>query len=119
MVGMGAVLAAIVHAPLSSILILLELTSQPALVLPAMLATVVATGTARLIYPDSIYTAVLRLRGIRFGTGDVSLLHRLTVEQVGLEPVTTVGADLPFERLLEMTAQTGLADFVVRDHEGR
>jgi len=119
MVGMAAVLAAIIHAPLSSILILLELTSQPALVLPAMLATVVATGSARLLYPDSIYTAVLRLRGIRFGSQDVSLLHRLTVEQVGLEPVTAVTPDTPFERLLEITAQTGAADFVVTDGDGR
>ena len=66
-VGMGAVLAAIVHAPLASILIVLELTYNPALVLPAMLTVVVATGVVRLIYPDSIYTAVLRLRGIRTG----------------------------------------------------
>src|SRR6185312_14218022 len=48
MVGMGAVLAAIIHSPLASILIILELTYEPALVLPAMLAVVVATGTARL-----------------------------------------------------------------------
>jgi len=119
MVGMAAVLAAIIHAPLSSILILLELTGQSALVLPAMLATVVATGTARLVFADSIYTAVLRVRGIRFGTNDVNLLHRLTVEQVGLEPVSAVAADMPLEQLLEMAGRTGVSDFVVTDQQGR
>jgi CIC family chloride channel protein len=119
-VGMGAVLAAIVHAPLASILILLELTYNPALVLPSMLAVVVATGTARLIYPDSIYTAVLRHRGIRLGPGgDTSILHRITVEQVTFDPVTAVGIDSPVERLLEMTAQTGVSDFVVIDRAGK
>ena len=119
-VGMGAVLAAIVHAPLASILIVLELTYNPALVLPAMLAVVVATGTARLIYPDSIYTAVLRLRGIRFGpTGDMTVLHRLTVEQISLEPVSAVTFDTPLERLLDRTAETGVSDFVVVDSAGR
>jgi CIC family chloride channel protein len=119
-VGMGAVLAAIVHAPLASILILLELTYNPALVLPSMLAVVVATGTARLVYPDSIYTAVLRHRGIRLGsTGETNVLHRLTVEQVSLDPVSAVGVDTPLERLLDLTAQTGVADFVVIDRLGR
>jgi CIC family chloride channel protein len=119
-VGMGAVLAAIVHAPLASILILLELTYDPALVLPSMLAVVVATSTARMIYPDSIYTAVLRLRGIRLGpAGDVTVLHRLTVEQVNLEPVSAVGVDTPLEKLLELTAQTGVTDFVVINGDGK
>jgi len=119
-VGMGAVLAAIVHAPLASILIVLELTYNPNLVLPAMLAVVVATGTARLIYPDSIYTAVLRLRGIRLGSaGDLSVLHRVTVEQVSLDPVTAMGIDTPLERLLAMTAQSGVTDFVLIDQSGR
>ena len=119
-VGMGAVLSAIVHAPLASILIVLELTYNPALVLPAMLAVVVATGISRLISQDSIYTAVLRLRGVRMGpSGDVTVLHRLTVEQVSLEPVSAVGVDTPLEKMLELTAQTGVMDFVVFDRAGK
>ena len=119
-VGMGAVLAAVVHAPLASILILLELTYNPAMVLPAMLAVVVATGTARLIYPDSIYTSVLRVRGVRLGpTGDANVLHRLTIEDVHLEPVSAVSVDTPLERLLIQTAQSGVTDFVVIDREGK
>ena len=113
-VGMGAVLSAIVHAPLASILIVLELTVNPALVLPTMLAVVVATGMARLLYPDSIYTAVLRLRGIRVGpTADANFLHRLTVEQVTLDPVSVIQIDTPLEKIIELTGQTGVMDFVV------
>jgi CIC family chloride channel protein len=118
-VGMGAVLSAIVHAPLASILIVLELTVNPALVLPTMLAVVVATGMARLIYPDSIYTAVLRLRGISVGeTAEANLLHRLTVEQVTLDPVSAIQFDTPLERIIELTSQTGAMDFVVYDKTG-
>ena len=119
-VGMGAVLSAVVHAPLASILIVLELTYNPALVLPAMLAVVVATGMARLIFPDSIYTAVLRLRGIRLGpAADTTVLHRLTLEQLSLEPVSAAALDTPLEKLLERIAQTGVSDFVVFDSSGR
>ena len=119
-VGMGAVLAAIVHSPLASIVIVLELTSNPTLVLPAMLAVVVATGIARLIYRDSIYTAVLRLRGIRAGApGDTTVLHRLTVEQVSLEPVSAVTTTTPLQELLDRTEETGVSDFVVVNQLGR
>ena len=117
-VGMGAVLSAIVHAPLASILIVLELTMNPALVLPAMLAVVVATGMARLLYPDSIYTAVLRLRGIRVGArSEVNLLHQLTIEQVTLEPVSAIKMDTPIDKVLELIEQTGVMDFVVFDQK--
>src|SRR5262249_35774204 len=67
LVGMGAVLAAVVHAPFASILICSEVTQDYKVTVPAMLACVVAWGFARLIYPDSIYTASLRRRGIRVG----------------------------------------------------
>jgi len=118
-VGMGAVLSAIVHAPLASILIVLEVTNNSALVLPTMLAVVIATGMARLIYRDSIYTAVLRVRGIRFGSGsDVSILHRVTVEQVPLEPISAVKLDTSLEKILDVTGQTDVMDFVVFDADG-
>jgi CIC family chloride channel protein len=118
LVGMAAVLAAVVHAPLASILILLELTATPSLVLPAMLATVTATGIARWIYPESVYTAALKLRGVRFGGADINVLHRITVEQVPLDPVTALRTDMPMQELLDITARTGLSDFVVMDKDG-
>lgn len=120
LVGMGAVLAAVVHAPLASILILFEVSggSQRNIILPAMLACVVATGTAQLIFKDSVYTLTLRRRGVRVGGGaDLALLRRLTVEQVDLDPVTSVRIDDPFERVLELTA-AGVGDFVVLDRLG-
>jgi chloride channel protein, CIC family len=123
LVGMGAVLAAVVHAPLASILILFEVTGgvaqgQQNIILPAMLACVVATGTAQLIFRDSVYTLTLRRRGVRVGSGaDLSLLRRLTLEQVELEPVHSVGADDPFEKLLQLS-ENGASDFVVLDRNG-
>src|SRR2546421_2931670 len=97
MVGMGAVLAAVGHAPLASVLILLGLTGDQKLILPGMLATIVATGIARNIFRDSIYSASLRERGVKLGTAaDLSILRRLTVEAVELEPGTAGGpAELP------------------------
>jgi CIC family chloride channel protein len=117
-IGMGAVLAAVVHGPLSSILILFEVTGQRDIILPAMLVCVAATGTARLIFPDSVYTLTLRRRGVRVGTGaDLTVLRRLTVEQLSLEPVTILRANTPLERLVELSVTTGATDFIVGDED--
>ena len=116
LVGMGAVLAAVVHAPLASILILLELTQDHKIILPAMLATVTATGAARMLFRDSIYTMSLRARGVRVGTmTDLTLLRRLTVEQVNLEPATVLGLHDPLQTALSIADQTGAGNFVVVD----
>src|SRR5439155_4887706 len=68
LVGMGAVLAAVAHAPLAAVLILVDVTHGYQTILPAMLACITATGVARLISRDSIYTLSLRMRGVQVGT---------------------------------------------------
>jgi CIC family chloride channel protein len=120
LVAMGAVLAAVVHAPMASILICFELTQDYKVMLPAMLACIVAVGVARSIYPDSVYTLSLRTRGVRQGNaGDFVLLRRITVEQVPLDPVSVVTDSDPVQHLLDLSAMTSTYDFVVSDAAGR
>ena len=47
------------------------------------------------------------------------MLHRLTVEQVSLEPVSAVTFDTPLQQLLDRIADIGVSDFVVVDTSGR
>jgi CIC family chloride channel protein len=120
LVAMGAVLAAVVHAPLASILIVFELTQDYKVMLPAMLACIVAVAVARVVYPDSVYTLILRTRGVRVGTAsDFVLLRRITVEQVPMEPITVVHKDDPLQHLLELSAMTSTYDFVVSNGDGK
>jgi CIC family chloride channel protein len=119
LVGMGAVLAAVVHAPLAAMLITFEVTRDYQIVVPAMLACIIATSIAQLLYRDSIYTMTLRQRGVRLGTAaDMTLLQRLSVEQVSLEPATVVRATDPFQRVLDLTINTGATDLVATDRLG-
>jgi CIC family chloride channel protein len=60
LVGMGAFLAGTTHAPLMAILALFEMTLDYGIVLPLMLACVVAYYTARSLADDSIYAEVLK-----------------------------------------------------------
>ena len=118
LVGMGAVLGAVVHAPLAAILILLELTSDYHIVLPAMLATIVATGVARFIYPESVYTIAVKAHGIRLGSArDLSLLRRTSIEQVGLQPALLFGREMPLAQLVKAMGDE-LRDAVIVDEGG-
>jgi CIC family chloride channel protein len=119
LVGMGAVLAAVVHAPMAAILIVFELTQDYKVMLPAMLACIAATGTAKVIYRDSIYTMSLRRRGVRTGMGsDLRRLHRVFVEQVPLEPAVVVQPRDPLQRVLDLMSQMSASNFVVIDEQG-
>jgi CIC family chloride channel protein len=52
--GMGAILAGTMHAPLTGILILIEISNDYSIVLPAMLTAIIATVIAQRFLPSSI-----------------------------------------------------------------
>ena len=64
LVGMGAVFAGIIRAPMTSVLIVFEMTGSYGLVLPLMIANMTAFALARYWRETSIYTALLAQDGI-------------------------------------------------------
>jgi CIC family chloride channel protein len=85
-VGMGAVFAGVVRAPMTSILIIFEMTGGYGLVLPLMIANMSAFALARHWRHTSVYDALLEQDGI--------FLHRAKLPP---EPVEAPG--LPAEEL--------------------
>ena len=83
-----------------------------------MLACVIATGSARLLFKDSVYTLEASPPRPLARRDDLNLLHRLTVEQVDLEPVLAFTPDAPVQRLIELTDDRGATDIVVIDAAG-
>ena len=111
-VGMAAVFAAMARAPLTSILIVFEITGDYGLVLPLMLATSLATLLADRMHPESVYTMPLRRRGIHLlRREDIDLLDTVTVGEVmkwpGILLDTTTTADV-VEQILEDSHHHGL-----------
>lgn len=68
-VGMGAVFAGIVRAPMTSILIIFEMTGGYGLVLPLMIANMSAFALARYWRPIPVYEALLLQDGISLPHG--------------------------------------------------
>lgn len=110
-VGMGAVFAASARAPMTAVLILFELTGDPGVILPAMLAIAVAVAVADQVTKDNIYTLKLRRRGIDIDQRpEAELLVGRTVPaslRAGVEPVAW---DTPLRDLADRMAT---ADAVV------
>ncbi|MFT3694260.1 MAG: chloride channel protein [Kofleriaceae bacterium] len=66
MVGLACALAATTHAPLMSALLACELSGDYQLILPLLVSCALAAGVARYLYIDSVYTAELTRRGVRW-----------------------------------------------------
>lgn len=67
MVGMGTMMAATLQAPLAALLAILELTGNPNILFPGMLAVVVATLiTSELFGRQSVFLSMMRARGLDY-----------------------------------------------------
>jgi CIC family chloride channel protein len=65
LVGMGAVFAGVIRAPITSVLIIIEMTNGYSLILPLMIANMSAYVLARALRPTPIYEALLEQDGVR------------------------------------------------------
>ena len=123
LVGMAAVFAAVVRAPLTAIILVFELTGNYELVLPLMLAVGIASFGADRLGWRSIYLESLRARGVTLARpDDVDVLQLVTVAEVMTppdRPHVTVPADEPAAALRERFARESLHGTVVVDGRGQ
>ena len=101
-VGMAAMFAVVGRAPLTSILIVFEVTGARdyGLILPLMLAATLATFLAERFHSDSVYTQALRRKGIILRrSGDLDILDTVNVGTVMTRAPVTVG---PHDTLAEV-----------------
>ena len=63
LVGMSGLIAAVIHAPLTSIFLIAELTGGYELFVPLMLVSTISYATTKIFVPNSVYTTLLAKRG--------------------------------------------------------
>jgi CIC family chloride channel protein len=103
MVGMGSVLAGVIHAPLLAMIMIFEISLNYSIMPPLMLACAVSTLVARGLHAESIYTEPLRQKGIaanpdqeRFGEATETF-----VGEIMREPVPPVRDNVGFQTIAE------------------
>jgi CIC family chloride channel protein len=83
LVGMGAVFSGVVRAPITSVLIIIEMTRGYSLILPLMIANMSAYILARHWRPRSIYEALLDQDGVRLtGQQGADVLEGSPIDRV-------------------------------------
>ncbi len=114
LVGMGAVTAGIIRAPLTVILILFEVTGEYEIVLPIMFAAVTSALIARITYDYSMETYVLEKEGVRVGYGialsvaeNISVLDIMKTSYVRFRDVTRS------EKIIDVFHNTPESNFLV------
>jgi CIC family chloride channel protein len=119
-VGMGALVAASTHAPITGILLVFEMTNDYALVLPLMLATVISYVVGHRLEPDSLYSGWLRRRGERIEHGtDETTLSSLRVRDAYDDRARIVREHEDVAQLLDHLGHGEQLVFPVVDADGR
>lgn len=114
LVGMGAVVAGTTHAPITSILILFELTDDYRIILPLMMACIVSIITARQLKRESIYTMKLVRQGIDVRAGkEVSILRSLLVKDFMVRNLVSVSENLTLDNLFYLIKESTYSYFPV------
>jgi hypothetical protein len=92
LIGMAAMMSATLNAPLAALTAILELTANPNIILPGMLAIVIANlTTTQLFAQDSIYHLQLKDRGIKYNENPVAqYLRRISINTLLKGPVFTL-----------------------------
>ncbi len=115
-VGMAAVFAGAARAPITSVLIVFEMSGDYKLILPLMMATVLSTFVAEYLLGDSIYTINLRHKGLNLQHGrDVDLMQCLTVGEAMSKEPYVVDESLPLADLDRLFQRTHGHSFPVVD----
>jgi CIC family chloride channel protein len=113
-VGMGAVVSATTHGPLAAILILFEMTGNYKIILPLMLACIIATIAAGQFLRDSIYSLKLARRGVDIKEGkEVNVLKSMFVKDVMNPNVETIAESLPLGEISEQISKSKFNSFPV------
>lgn len=103
--GAAAVFAAVSHAGLTSIILILELTMQPFVIGPVFIAVAPAVVVASLLSKESIHTLALRRHGDRRTFGEASVLHETPVAALVRADAERVGRGEPLSRLVRRVVE--------------
>ncbi len=120
LVGMVATFGAAADAPFTSIVLGFELTRNYNLILPLMLANVVADLVAKSLMRDSLMTRKLARRGVRVSTDlHMDALRTTLVSDVMSTEVDTIGRDASVGDVIAHFEKSGHYALPVVDEHGQ
>jgi CIC family chloride channel protein len=120
LVGMAGVLGAVLHAPLTSIFLIAEMTNGYELIVPLMLTSTISFVTIKTFDPHSIFTKRLAERGeLLTHHKDQAVLTLLNIKDVIENDVLTIRENSTLGDLTKLISKSKRNLFAVVDKEKR
>ncbi|MGM9716236.1 MAG: chloride channel protein [Prevotella sp.] len=119
LLGMAGVMAGVMHAPLTGIFLIAELTGGYQLFMPLIIVSVVSTLTISIFEPHSIYAMRLARQGklVTHHT-DQSVLTLMRLDSVIEREYTAVTPDMPLSKLVRAFSDSHTSFLPVLDKAG-
>lgn len=120
LLGMAAVMAGVMHAPLTGIFLIAEITGGYQLFVPLLIVSVVSVMVISIFEPHSIYAMRLAREGklITHHT-DHSVLTLMSMDAIVEKEVVSVQPDMPLGRVVSVLSNSDSAFLPVLDQGGR
>jgi CIC family chloride channel protein len=119
LVGMGAAFAGIVRAPMTSVLMIFEMTQDYAVIVPLMISNLISLFISSRLQRQPIYEALAVQDGIHLPTAETRQRHgQRQVVRVMRTPTTSLSAEITVRDALEQVRSSELRTWLVADRRG-
>jgi len=118
MVGMSGIIAGVLHAPLTGIFLIAEITGGYDLIVPLMLVSTISYATTRMFVHNSVYTWQLADRGELFTHHkDKTVMSMLNVESLIETDFIIIHPEAKLRELIRVISESKRNIFPVVDQE--
>jgi len=119
LVGMGTAFAGIIRTPLTSVIMIFEVTRDYTIIVPLMISNLIAFFISQRLQPAPIYEALAHQDGIHLPTGDHRAQRpRIRVAAAMREPAAVLSSKLSVGDALVRTQNGELTLWPVTDDQG-
>lgn len=120
LVGMAGLIAGVLHAPLTAIFLIAEITGGYKLFMPLMIVSTISYATVRIFLTNSVYTFQLARRGeLITHHKDRAVLTRMNVKALIETNFTSIAPDASLRELVSLISTSRRNIFPVLDAENR
>ncbi len=120
LVGMGVIVSGTIHAPLTALLMIFEVTTDYKIILPLMIGTVASVLVARALERESIYTMKVSLFSSRTEAGkNIDILRTHKITNLIMDTIPVIYEYTPFDQILNIFMQSHYTTLPVLDKEQR
>src|ERR1022692_1118151 len=119
LVGMGAAFAGIVRAPMTSVLMIFEMTQDYAVIVPLMIANLVSLFISSRLQREPIYEALAVQDGIHLPTADMRHRHgRRQITRIMRAATESLPSEMTVEEALQKVRSSESRTWLVTDRRG-